>query len=566
LLTVADRVTARPQPGAGKAGQTMDTQSTHRMSTDGPEPSERHSARATVLLWCHRLLRLVVTALVGLGVYHLVLEEFDTHGRLVWGFLLIWVLCAYVLLPQLNRVLARVYVPDYFIGRARTADGLLGDPVNLAVLGTADQLAAALRTAGWTAADPLNPSTGWGITRASLLRRSYPAAPVSPLFVFGRRQDLVFEREVAGSPAQRHHVRFWACPPGWKLPGGFGADLVGAATFDRRVGLSLFTLQVTHKVAERTDEERDLVVAALRSAGAAVHVVRHFTTGYHTRNGGGDAIETDGDLPIVDLRAVAAPEGTSREAPPTGEAQGAAGSTNAESPAGLARAGARVDPARGWSPVERHRSLFGSGTSLDRLVFFSDAVFAIAMTLLVLELILPGDLDPREVDRALAAHLPEFLAYVLSFTVIGTAWMNHHRKFTVIRRYDVRLQWLNLSLLFLIALLPMPTSLLSDYGGRTSPWPVVLYAVVTAGVYITLSLIWRHAWRAGLIAPEVDAELYRYVLHGAWPVPAVFLGSVPVAFVSPELAAYSWLLLVPVLPTARWLRRRNAGLAERESE
>lgn len=544
----------------------MDTQNSHRMSSDGPEPPGHRDARATVLLWCHRVSRLIITALVGLGVYHLVLEEFDAHGRLVWGFLLIWVLCAYVLLPQLNRALARVYVPDYFIGRARTADGLLGDPVNLAVLGTPDQLAAALRAAGWTAADPLNLSTGWGITRASLLRRSYPAAPVSPLFVFGRRQDLVFEREVAGSPAQRHHVRFWACPPGWKLPGGFDADLVGAATFDRRVGLSLFTLQVTHKVAERTDEERDLVVGALRSAGAAVHVVRHFTTGYHARNGGGDAIETDGDLPIIDLRAFAVPDVALPGVPPVGEAEAVIESRNVGSPVDSRREGSAADPTRGGSPAQRHRSLFDSGTSLDRLVFFSDAVFAIAMTLLVLELILPGDLDPNQVDRALAAHLPEFLAYVLSFTVIGTAWMNHHRKFTVIRRYDVRLQWLNLLLLFFIALLPMPTSLLSDYGARTSPWPVVLYAVVTAGVYITLSLIWRHAWRTGLIAPEVDTELYRYVLHGARPVPVVFLGSVPLAFLSPELAAYSWLLLVPVLPTARRLRRRNAGLAERESD
>jgi uncharacterized membrane protein len=525
----------------------MDTQSSHRIPSDAPGPSAHDGVRATVLLWFHRLLRLLITALVGIGVYHLALEEIDSRGRLLWGFLLIWVLAAYVLLPQLNRVLSRIYVPDYFIGRARTADGLLGDPVNLAALGTADQLAAAMRASGWTPADPLNLWTGWRIARASVLRRSYPAAPVSPLFVFGRRQDLVFEREIAGSPAQRHHVRFWSCPPGWKLPGGFDADFVGAATFDRRVGLSLFTLQITHKVAERTDEERDLVVAALRSAGAAVHLIRHFTTGYHTRNGGGDAIETDGDLPIVDLRTMVVPKPVSDDVPAESAGDGS------------------TEPAeRNGSPAERHRNLFGSGESLDRLVFFSDAVFAIAMTLLVLELILPADLDSSEVDSALVAHLPEFLAYALSFTVIGTAWMNHHRKFTVIFRYDVRLQWLNLLLLFLIALLPMPTSLLSDYGGGSSPWPVVLYAVVTASVYTTLGLIWRHAWRAGLIAPEVDAELYRYVLHGARPVPVVFLGSVPVAFWSPELAAYSWLLLVPILPTARRLRRRNAGPAVRE--
>ena len=85
------------------------------------------------------------------------------------------------------------------------------------------------------------------------------------------------------------------------MPGGFAVDMVGAATFDRRVGLSLFTFQITHKIARYTDEERNLVVGVLRDAGAAVHVVRHFSTGYHSRNGGGDAIETDGDLPIISL-------------------------------------------------------------------------------------------------------------------------------------------------------------------------------------------------------------------------------------------------------------------------
>jgi hypothetical protein len=178
---------------------------------------------------------------------------------------------------------------------------LLGDPVNLAVIGTPEALRAAMAAAGWTEADPVTWRSSWRIVADSLLRRSYPAAPVSPLFVFGRKQTLAFEQEVAGSPAQRHHVRYWSCPPGWLLPGGFAVDLVGAATFDRRVGLSLFTFQVTHKIAENTDRERDLVVAALQASGAAVHTVRHFSTGYHARNGGGDAIETDGDLPIAAL-------------------------------------------------------------------------------------------------------------------------------------------------------------------------------------------------------------------------------------------------------------------------
>lgn len=502
-------------------------------------PGARRGPGPTAVLWLHRSGRLVTALLAGWGVYHLVLEDVDDGGRLVWAFVPVWALSAYVLLPSLNRVLTGLYVPHYFIGRARTADGLLGDPVNLAVTGSPERLAAAMRAAGWTAADPLTPATAWHISRAAVLHRSYPAAPVSPLYVFGRRQALAFEREVADSPAQRHHVRFWVCPPGWRLPGGALVDLVGAATFDRRVGLSLFTLQVTHKVAARTDAERDLVVAALRSAGARVHVLRNFSSGYHARNGGGDSIETDGHLPVLDVRA----------APPA-ERPGV-GPMADESP---------VRPPRRAGPAQTYGRLFGAGESTDRTVYFSDAVFAIAMTLLVLELILPGDLPPERLEPALRAHLPQFLAYVLSFAVIGTAWMSHHRRFTVIRRIDGRLQWLNLLSLFFIALLPMPTSLLSDYGGSGSPWPAALYAAVSAAVYASLNLVWAHAWHAGLMAPEVDAGLYRYVLRGLLPAPVVFALSIPVAFWDPGLAAWSWLLIVPVSAADGWWLRRSTAV------
>ena len=126
---------------------------------------------------------------------------------------------------------------------------------------------------------------------------------MSPLFLFDRKQDLAFEQEVAGNPAQRHHVRFWKCPPGWPLPGGKRVDWLAAATFDRRVGLSLFTLQVTHKVASDADDERDHVVDTLRPLnGVKVDVLQDYLTAYRARNGGGDSFYTDGALPLVNLR------------------------------------------------------------------------------------------------------------------------------------------------------------------------------------------------------------------------------------------------------------------------
>jgi hypothetical protein len=233
-------------------------------------------------------------------------ESFSWGWWLIVFFVLFWALLAYLVLPRLHSILTRIYVPNYFIGRARTSDGLLGDPINLALLGTQAQLETIMADAGWTRADPVTVRTSWRIVTSTLLRRSYDEAPVSPLLLFGRQQDLAYQQEVLGNPAKRHHVRFWKCPEDWRLPGGERADWLGAATFDRRVGLSLFTLQVTHKIDANTDIERDHVVRSIEKGDAAVRVgaIRDFSTGYHARNGGGDSIITDGDLPVVDLRGV----------------------------------------------------------------------------------------------------------------------------------------------------------------------------------------------------------------------------------------------------------------------
>ena len=228
-----------------------------------------------------------------------------------WGipfFVAFWVLLAYLVLPRLHRILTTIYVPDYFIGRTRTSDGLLGDPVNLAFLGEGEQIETALREAGWTKADPVTLASSWRIVTSTIRRRSYHQAPVSPLFLFGRQQDFAYQQEVDGNPAQRHHVRFWKCPDGWLLPGGRRVDWLAAGTFDTSVGLSLFTLQVTHRIDADTDVERDHIVSSIRDADSrvVVDVISDFATGYHARNGGGDSIRTDGDLPIVDVRALAA--------------------------------------------------------------------------------------------------------------------------------------------------------------------------------------------------------------------------------------------------------------------
>ncbi|MFS0852114.1 LssY C-terminal domain-containing protein [Microbacterium sp. 179-I 3D4 NHS] len=233
------------------------------------------------------------------------IQGLESPWAVLW-FLPVWAITAYLVLPRLHRLLSDLYLPDYFFGRTRTADGLLGDPVNLGVDGTAAQLDRAMTLAGWRRADDITLVSTWRIVVSSLTGRSYPTAPVSPLMLFRRRHDVAYEQEVDGNARRRHHVRFWHCPPGWLLPGGARTDWLAAATFDTHVGISFFTLQVTHRIGEDTDVERDHVVRTLRDADPAVtvHVLHDFTSGYHARNGGGDRFVTDGDLPIVDLTAV----------------------------------------------------------------------------------------------------------------------------------------------------------------------------------------------------------------------------------------------------------------------
>ena len=231
-------------------------------------------------------------------------ESLSLGWGILWFAVVFWLLVAYLVLPRVHGILTRLYVPDYFIGRARTSDGLLGDPVNLAVNGTEAQLRRALEAAGWTRADDITLGPTWKIVASTVTRRSYDEAPVSPLFLFGRMQDFAYQQEVENNPARRHHVRFWRCPEGWLLPGGSRVDWLAAGTFDKAVGFSLFTLQITHKIDADTDVERDHIVASVLAAepAARVSVIRDFSSGYHARNGGGDTIQTDGDLPVLDLR------------------------------------------------------------------------------------------------------------------------------------------------------------------------------------------------------------------------------------------------------------------------
>lgn len=184
-----------------------------------------------------------------------------------------------------------------------TSRGHQGDAVNVAFIGTEADLHQALAVAGWYAADPVTLETSVRIAADVVLHKPYPHAPVSDLYLWGRRQDAAFEQPVGGSPKQRHHVRFWqseerdrAGRPLW----------LGAATFDERVELSRTTGGVTHKISPDIDRERNKLVTDTVRANAldGYYWVEQFHRQAEGRNGGGDPYRTDRRLAVgvIDLR------------------------------------------------------------------------------------------------------------------------------------------------------------------------------------------------------------------------------------------------------------------------
>jgi len=168
-----------------------------------------------------------------------------------------------------------------------TAQDIPGDPVNLRLAGRAEDIACAFTRAGWSRADPVSLRSGLGIAASVLLRRPYPEAPVSPLYVKDRAEDLAFQLDEGRSADKRHHVRLWNMG---------NDDWLGAASFDRGVGLSLFTLQITHRIGPDVDRERNMVGDVLMKSGGRFTgtMGSRIIGGQWHRNGGGNRYRTDG--------------------------------------------------------------------------------------------------------------------------------------------------------------------------------------------------------------------------------------------------------------------------------
>jgi hypothetical protein len=182
----------------------------------------------------------------------------------------------------------------------QTAQGIPGDAINVGLVGSKEDVLCAMHAAGWYPADPITLRSSLAIVGSVVLDRPYRDAPVSKLFYRGRAEDLAFEKPDGTSADRRQHVRFWHVLD----RGDEGRPVwLGSATFDRGVGLSRLTAQVTHHIAPDIDAERDQLTAALKDAKVveAIYEVSGVGPTLNGRNGEGDRYYTDGEIKISRL-------------------------------------------------------------------------------------------------------------------------------------------------------------------------------------------------------------------------------------------------------------------------
>ena len=264
--------------------------------------------------------RLLVLGLGILIVWLIVFVFRFTDRRLptVLALIITYGIAAYIILPRAVRmglkILQRKRVPRFTI----TGDGLPGDPINLVLMGTIQQLRAAFAIAGWSEADPLGVASSWRMICAFVLNSPYPTAPFSTLYLYGRGQDFGFQKAIDNSPRKRHHIRFWALSLAraeatvgtasfWlntdRPPHNAQVLWVGAGTKDTGLSLTQLTFQITHATDSDTNAERDYIIAELRN-NRVIEDVNSYRSGQRLSLEPVNHYITDGEVTVARLTPI----------------------------------------------------------------------------------------------------------------------------------------------------------------------------------------------------------------------------------------------------------------------
>jgi hypothetical protein len=270
------------------------------------------------------LKRLVQRLLIfGLGIFCvwlIVFVVFETTDRRLPWVLAVGVtygIAAYIILPRAIRmglkILQSKRVPSYTI----TGDGFPGDPVNVVLVGSLRQLRGAFAALGWSEADRLGLASSWGMVRSFVLNSPYPTAPFSTLYLFGRGQDIGFQKAIDNSPRKRHHIRFWALSQTraratwgttdfWlnteRPPDNESVLWIGAGTRDTGLSLTRLSFQITHATDSDTNAERDYIVSELRK-NRSIEAVKVYQAGENLLTKRVNHYITDGEITLAILAA-----------------------------------------------------------------------------------------------------------------------------------------------------------------------------------------------------------------------------------------------------------------------
>jgi hypothetical protein len=256
--------------------------------------------------------------IVYLSVTH-IFPYFDRRLPLSFALLVTYILGAYLFIPALLRgfriIRPAKHLPLYCV----TPDGFASDPLNIGIKGTRRELIAAMEKAGWYMADPHSLRNVIRSGLSTIYNWSYPNAPVSSLYLFGRKQDLAFELPFGDQAGHRHHVRFWATTYDTKKQLDIRAIAwqhrqahvradkllwVGAASLDEGIGYIRHNFQLTHMINPDTNQERQLIVDQLRAKDMVkkvetIKLGRPYRLINRVMRG---SLHTDGKMDIVSLQ------------------------------------------------------------------------------------------------------------------------------------------------------------------------------------------------------------------------------------------------------------------------
>lgn len=277
-----------------------------------------------LVVWLRRLILFLPGLIVAILIY-IFFPDINKPIPLSFAVIITYCLAAYIAIPFLMRLIRFIYKPKHIPLYSLTPDGQPCDPINLCIVGTKAEVKKAMQEAGWHAADKKGFKSTIKMAYAVLLKRQYKTAPFSSLYLFGRKQDFGFQIPVGTSPFKRHHVRFWevdhrdaehakedidfwrslSTKPRSKIP----ALWLGAATFDRGLGVAIHTGQIDHFIHGDTNAERNFVVETLKATGL-VASTKKLRAGqpYTLRNRIlGIRVMADGEIILVNLRRLGSP-------------------------------------------------------------------------------------------------------------------------------------------------------------------------------------------------------------------------------------------------------------------